>query len=67
VKKSLDHLVRVAGNIIDGAGVTVKGSTEYAAAELNIPLILVLGHSGCSAQRLPLSTSITGTPDRAPY
>jgi carbonic anhydrase len=27
----------------------VKGSIEYAVAELNVPLILVLGHSGCGA------------------
>ncbi len=42
-------VVRVAGNVIDGAGATVKGSIEYAVAELNVPLILVLGHSGCGA------------------
>jgi carbonic anhydrase len=42
-------VVRVAGNVVDGAGVTVKGSIEYAVAELNVPLILVLGHSGCGA------------------
>lgn len=42
-------VVRVAGNIIDGAGVCVKGSIEYAVAELHVPLILVLGHSGCGA------------------
>jgi carbonic anhydrase len=42
-------VVRVAGNVIDNAGVAVKGSIEYAVAELNVPLILVLGHSGCGA------------------
>ena len=42
-------VVRVAGNVIDGAGASVKGSIEYAVAELNVPLILVLGHSGCGA------------------
>jgi carbonic anhydrase len=42
-------VVRVAGNVVGGAGVTVKGSIEYAVAELNVPLILVLGHSGCGA------------------
>jgi carbonic anhydrase len=41
-------VVRVAGNVVSGAGV-VKGSIEYAVAELNVPLILVLGHSGCGA------------------
>jgi carbonic anhydrase len=42
-------VVRVAGNVIDGAGAAVKGSIEYAVAELNVPLIVVLGHSGCGA------------------
>ncbi len=42
-------VVRVAGNVVGGAGVTVKGSIEYAVAELNVPLIMVLGHSGCGA------------------
>ena len=42
-------VVRVAGNVIGGAGVSVKGSIEYAVAELNVRLILVLGHSGCGA------------------
>src|SRR3954453_19781380 len=42
-------VIRVAGNIIGGAGATVKSSIEYAIAELNTPLILVLGHSGCGA------------------
>jgi carbonic anhydrase len=42
-------VVRVAGNVVGGAGVTVKGSIEYAIAELNVPLIIVLGHSGCGA------------------
>jgi carbonic anhydrase len=42
-------VVRIAGNAIGGAGATVKGSIEYAIAELNVPLIVVLGHSGCGA------------------
>lgn len=42
-------VVRIAGNVIGGTGVTVKGSIEYAVAELNVPLIVVLGHSGCGA------------------
>ena len=42
-------VVRVAGNVVNGAGVTVKGSIEYAVAELNVPLIMVLGHTGCGA------------------
>jgi carbonic anhydrase len=47
-------VVRVAGNVIDGAGVTVKGSIEYAVAELNVPLIVVLGHAGCGAVKAAL-------------
>jgi carbonic anhydrase len=42
-------VVRVAGNVVSGAGVTVKGSIEYAVAELNVPLIMVLGHGSCGA------------------
>src|SRR5713101_4209082 len=42
-------VVRIAGNVVNGAGVTVKGSIEYAVAELNVPLIVILGHSGCGA------------------
>lgn len=42
-------VIRVAGNVIGGAGAVVKGSVEYGVAELNAPLIVVLGHSGCGA------------------
>jgi carbonic anhydrase len=42
-------VVRVAGNIVSGAGPTVKGSIEYAVAELGVGLIMVLGHSQCGA------------------
>jgi carbonic anhydrase len=42
-------VIRVAGNVIGGAGAMVKGSIEYAVAELHVPLIVVLGHSGCGA------------------
>jgi carbonic anhydrase len=42
-------VVRVAGNIVDGAGPTVKGSIEFAVAELGARLIMVLGHSQCGA------------------
>jgi carbonic anhydrase len=42
-------VVRIAGNIVSGAGPTVKGSIEYAVAELKTRLILVLGHSECGA------------------
>lgn len=42
-------VVRVAGNIVSGAGAVVKGSIEYAVAELGCKLIMVLGHSNCGA------------------
>lgn len=42
-------VVRVAGNIVSGAGAVVKGSIEYAVAELGVKLIMVLGHSNCGA------------------
>jgi carbonic anhydrase len=42
-------VVRIAGNVVSGAGPTVKGSIEYAVAELGSRLILVLGHTGCGA------------------
>jgi carbonic anhydrase len=38
--------VRSAGNTAFDAGVA---SLEYAVAELAVPLVLVLGHSGCGA------------------
>jgi len=47
-------VVRVAGNVVSGAGAIVKGSIEYAVAELNVPLIVVLGHTGCGAIKAAL-------------
>jgi carbonic anhydrase len=47
-------VVREAGNIISGAGVVVKGSIEYAVAELGVPVIVVLGHSSCGAIKAAL-------------
>src|SRR5262245_11329342 len=42
-------VVRVAGNVVDGAGAPIQGSIEYAVAELHVPLIVVLGHTNCGA------------------
>lgn len=42
-------VIRVAGNVVSGAGTVVKGSIEYAVAELRVPLVVVLGHSQCGA------------------
>jgi carbonic anhydrase len=61
-------VIRVAGNVVNGAGVAVKGSIEYAVAELNVPLIVVLGHSGCGAvkaakQHIDAKDSLPGSID----
>jgi carbonic anhydrase len=42
-------VIRVAGNVVSGAGTVVKGSIEYGVAELRAPLVVVLGHSQCGA------------------
>jgi carbonic anhydrase len=42
-------VVRVAGNVISGAGASVKGSIEYAVGELGVRLVVVLGHTQCGA------------------
>ena len=42
-------VVRVAGNIVGGAGPAIKGSIEFAVGELGARLIVVLGHSACGA------------------
>lgn len=47
-------VVRVAGNVVSGAGAIVKGSIEYAVAELGVPLVVVLGHSKCGAVKAAL-------------
>ncbi|MFG1423383.1 carbonic anhydrase [Roseixanthobacter liquoris] len=39
-------VVRVAGNVADQDGIA---SLEYAVKELNVPLVLVVGHSKCGA------------------
>jgi carbonic anhydrase len=39
-------VVRVAGNLVDDLGLA---SLEYAAAHLEVPLIVVMGHSRCGA------------------
>lgn len=43
--------VRVAGNIVDDA---ILGSLEYAAEHLHVPMIIVLGHTGCGAVKATL-------------
>src|SRR5262249_55343126 len=49
-------VIRVAGNVIDGAGPTVKGSVAYAVVALGAPLVMVLGHSECGAVKAALES-----------
>jgi carbonic anhydrase len=48
-------VVRVAGNVVTGAGPIVKGSIEYAVAELGCRLIMVIGHSRCGAVKAAIA------------
>ncbi len=45
-------VVRVAGNIVTSV---LAASLEYAAVQLDVPLIFVLGHTGCGAVQVALS------------
>lgn len=56
--------VRTAGNIVVGGGSAIKGSLEYAVAELGVSVILVLGHTGCGAMKAAIAVH-DGAP-RAP-
>jgi carbonic anhydrase len=48
-------VVRVAGNVVTGAGPIVQGSIEYAVAELGCRLIMVIGHSRCGAVKAAIA------------
>ena len=47
-------IIRVAGNVVSGAGAVVKGSIEYGVGVLGSPLVMVLGHSKCGAVKAVL-------------
>ena len=49
-------VIRVAGNIVSGAGPIVKGSIAYAVVVLGASLVMVLGHSECGAVKAALET-----------
>lgn len=51
-------VVRTAGQVLDDA---VLGSLEYSAAELEIALIMVLGHDSCGAVTATRNSLISGT------
>ena len=52
-------VVRTAGNTIDGPQL---GSIEYAVAHLGVPLVVVMGHTGCGAVGTALSHEPVGGP-----
>lgn len=56
-------VIRVAGNVVSGAGPTVKGSIAYAVVVLGAPLVMVLGHSQCGAVKAALETKALDVPD----
>ena len=55
-------VIRVAGNVIADSGAVVKGSIEYAVAVLNVPLVMVLGHSNCGAVKAAIEMAASKEP-----
>jgi carbonic anhydrase len=55
-------VIRVAGNIVNGAGPIVKGSIAYAVVVLGASLVMVLGHSECGAVKAALDTKQQALP-----
>lgn len=55
-------VIRVAGNVVSGAGPTVKGSVAYAVVALGARLIMVLGHSQCGAVKSAIETKPQSLP-----
>ena len=56
-------VIRVAGNVVSGAGPTVKGSIAYGVVALGAPLVMVLGHSQCGAVKAALETKELALPE----
>jgi carbonic anhydrase len=57
--------VRAVGEVLDDA---VVGSVEYAVEHLHVPLVVVLGHSGCGAVKAAIDlvrghSEVTGSVD----
>lgn len=50
-------VVRTAGHVVD---TSVLGSVEFAVAALEVPLVVVLGHSSCGAVRASLDAVDSG-------
>jgi carbonic anhydrase len=55
-------VIRVAGNVVTGAGPVVKGSIAYAVVALGASLVMVLGHSECGAVKSALDTKSQDLP-----
>jgi carbonic anhydrase len=51
------YTIRVGGNVVDQA---VSGSIELAVQKFDIPLIMVLGHSRCSAVEAAVTGEASG-------
>lgn len=45
-------VIRTAGQVVDRA---VLGTIQYGVAELRVPLVIVLGHTGCGAVKAALA------------
>jgi carbonic anhydrase len=52
-------VVRVAGNVVGGDAL---GSLEYAAEHLEVPVVVILGHSRCGAVGAALHGGESGSP-----
>lgn len=50
-------VIRVVGNVVDK---TVLASVDYAVSHLGVPLVLVLGHTGCGAVNAAIAENASG-------
>ena len=48
-------IIRVAGNVV--VGPAVIGSAEYAAEHLAVPVLVVMGHTGCGAGKAAIAAA----------
>lgn len=50
-------VIRVVGNVVDS---TVLASVHYAVSNFNVPLVVVLGHTGCGAVNAAIHNNVNG-------
>lgn len=50
-------VIRVVGNVVDQ---TVISNMHFAVSQLNVPLVVVLGHTGCGAINSAINDNATG-------